>query len=135
MKRTLFLLALLLTLPLMGQNERQTIRSGELWPDNTGAHINAHGHFQHSAFAAFNLLCCRDVDGGQVIGGELFVGGQSQTCQKSIFVERERDSFFDEIVLFLRKDETNGIVFLFQIDFVEVCRVELDALTCYTTRC
>ena len=43
MKRTLFLLALLLTLPLMGQNERQTIRSGELWPDNTGAHINAHG--------------------------------------------------------------------------------------------
>ena len=43
MKRTLLLLALLLTLPLMGQNERQTIRSGELWPDNTGVHINAHG--------------------------------------------------------------------------------------------
>ena len=43
MKQTLLLLTLLLALPLMGQSERQTIRSGELWPDNNGTHINAHG--------------------------------------------------------------------------------------------
>lgn len=45
MRRILLALALLLALPLMllAQNERRTIRSGELWPDESGTHINAHG--------------------------------------------------------------------------------------------
>ena len=43
MRRTLLILSLLLTLPVFGQEKRQTIRSGELWLDDTGTHINAHG--------------------------------------------------------------------------------------------
>lgn len=43
MRRTLLILSLLLTLPMTGQNQRQSIRSGELWLDDTGTHINAHG--------------------------------------------------------------------------------------------
>lgn len=37
------LLAFLLALPAMVQSKGQTIRNGELWPDETGTHINAHG--------------------------------------------------------------------------------------------
>ena len=43
MKNTLMLLAFLLALPAMVQSKGQTIRNGELWPDETGTHINAHG--------------------------------------------------------------------------------------------
>ncbi len=43
MKNTLMLLAFLLALPAMVQSKGQTIRNGELWPDETGSHINAHG--------------------------------------------------------------------------------------------
>ena len=37
------LLAFLLALPAMVQSKGQTIRNGELWLDDTGTHINAHG--------------------------------------------------------------------------------------------
>ena len=43
MKLVNTLLVFLLALSLQVQGERLTIRSGELWPDNTGTHINAHG--------------------------------------------------------------------------------------------
>ena len=43
MKNTLMLLAFLLALPAMVQSKGKTIRNGELWPDETGTHINAHG--------------------------------------------------------------------------------------------
>ena len=43
MRQIYILLAFLLALPLVAQSERRTIRNGELWPDNTGTHINAHG--------------------------------------------------------------------------------------------
>ena len=43
MKRVNTLLVFLLALSMQVQGERRTIRSGELWPDNTGVHINAHG--------------------------------------------------------------------------------------------
>lgn len=43
MKNTLMLLAFLLALPAMVLSKGQTIRNGELWPDETGTHINAHG--------------------------------------------------------------------------------------------
>ena len=43
MKNTLMLLAFLLALPARVQSKGQTIRNGELWPDDTGTHINAHG--------------------------------------------------------------------------------------------
>ena len=43
MKNTLMLLAFLLALPAMVQSKGQTIRNGELWLDDTGTHINAHG--------------------------------------------------------------------------------------------
>lgn len=43
MKNTVMLLAFLLALPAMVQSKGQTIRNGELWPDETGTHINAHG--------------------------------------------------------------------------------------------
>ncbi|MBP5763700.1 MAG: family 43 glycosylhydrolase [Bacteroidales bacterium] len=36
-----FLLSTLISLPVTAQ--RSTIRSGEIWPDDTGVHINAHG--------------------------------------------------------------------------------------------
>ena len=43
MKNTLMLLAFLLAMPAMVLSKGQTIRNGELWPDETGTHINAHG--------------------------------------------------------------------------------------------
>ncbi len=43
MKKILIALAVMMALPTMGQGVRRTIRSGELWPDEAGVHINAHG--------------------------------------------------------------------------------------------
>ncbi len=42
MKASLFFL-LLIILETAGKNAAQTIKPGELWPDNNGVHINAHG--------------------------------------------------------------------------------------------